>query len=100
MDCNSFQLYRVALGLATPPSLSEDNVTEATMAVLKRYGISPGDVNFSVNDDTNATLAASRQIYSGKQGGCMMHLLNLAGEHAIGKRIRKRQGEVVDSLNP
>lgn len=88
MDRRNFTSYRITLGLVQPKSHDQNDVFEATTEVLKRYGLSKGDVKFSINDTTNSAVAASQQISGGEEGTCMMHLINLVAEHAIGKRNR------------
>lgn len=51
------------------------------------------------NDNTNSAVAASRNLASDEFGGdCKMHLINLAIEHAFGKRTRTSNGEIVDEF--
>jgi hypothetical protein len=67
------------------------------MAVLKRYGIHRSDIVLLINDTTNTSLATNRLIV-GTNGTCNMHLANLACDHAIGKRKRTVNKEIVDSF--
>jgi hypothetical protein len=70
---------------------------DAAMAVLKCYGIRYNDIVLSINDTMNTSLATSRLIV-GADGTCNMHLVNLACDHATGKRKRTVNKEIVDSF--
>lgn len=61
-------------------------------------GSCTGDVKFSVNDTTNSAVATSRQVSHGEEGTCMMHVINLVAEHAVGKKARNHNKVVVGSF--
>ncbi len=97
IDLQSWIRYKLALGLAVPDGHNAQACNDATMAVLKRYGIRRNDIVLSINDTTNTSFATSRLIV-GTNGTCNMHLANLACDHATGKRKRTVNKEVVDSF--
>jgi hypothetical protein len=97
IDLQSWIRYKLALGLAVPDGHNAQACNDATMAVLKRYGIRRSDIVLSINDTTNTSLATSRLIV-GTDGTCNMHLANVVCDHATRKRKRTINKEVVDSF--
>ncbi len=97
IDLQSWIRYKLAFGLAVPDGHNAQACNDATMAVLKRYGIRRSDIVLSINNTTNTSFATSRLIV-GTDGTCNMHLANLAYDHATGKRKRTVNKEVVDSF--
>jgi hypothetical protein len=67
------------------------------MAVLKRYNIHRSDNIMSINNTTNTSVATG-QLIAGANDTCNMHLPNLAYDHAIGKRKRTLNKEIIDSF--
>ncbi len=64
---------------------------------MKHYNICRSDIVLSINYTTNTSLATSRLIVS-TDGTCNMHLVNLACDHAIGKRKKTINKEIIDSF--
>ncbi len=97
IDLQSWIRYKLALGLAVPDGHNAQACNDAAMAVLKRYSIHCSDIVLSINNTMNTSLATSRLIV-GTNGTCNMHLVNLACDHATGKRKRTVNKEIVDSF--
>ncbi|GMH46135.1 hypothetical protein BSKO_14099 [Bryopsis sp. KO-2023] len=95
----SWELERLALGLARPASHSDEDCKAAIMTVAERYGIVPNDLFRASNDTASAAVAISRELV-GEEGDCKMHVISLAIEHAIGKRTRTKSKQIVDSFEP
>jgi hAT family C-terminal dimerisation region len=92
-----WKLYKIPIGLFPPESHSSDDCATAAELVLARVGITLDDVLSSVNDTTNSAVKTGR-LLAGTDGDCKMHVSSLMVEHAIGKRTRKQNGEIVDSF--
>jgi hypothetical protein len=75
IDLQLWIRYKLTLGLAVPDGHNAQACNDATMAVLKCYGIRRSDIVLSINDTTNTSLATSRLIV-GTNGTCNMHLAN------------------------
>ncbi len=65
------------------------------MAVLKHYDICCNDIVLLINDTTNMSITTSRLII-GTDDTFNMHLVNLACNHATGKRKRMFNKEIDD----
>ena len=79
--------YKLALGLAVPTGHGAEACAEAAWVVLRRYGIRKEDIDLSMNDTTNVSVATGR-LLAGRDGTCGMHVANLVADHASGKRVR------------
>jgi hypothetical protein len=97
IDPHTFNRYKLALGLAVPNGHRADECEEAAMEVLGRYGITKNDIFATVNDTTNASVATGR-LLAGENGDCTMHVANLVCDHAMGKRTRSKNKQIVDSF--
>ena len=53
-----------------------------------------------MNDTTNSAVAAAKLLVGDEGGECQMHNINLAIEHAFGKRKRTVMGQVMDDFAP
>ena len=91
--------YKLALGLAVPTGHGAEACAEAAWVVLRRYGIRKEDIDRSMNDTTNASVATGR-LLAGRDGTCGMHVANLVADHASGKRVRTEKRIVVDDFPP
>ena len=96
----TWKYYRLAVGLVDPSSHKAVEISEETIQVLGRYGIvAKTDLFRSVNDNTNAAVAAGRLLSSeGCDGQCTMHLVQLAIGHALGLKTRSNNRIVVDKF--
>lgn len=94
-------LHIAAVGMVVPASHSAQDCKTAILDVLQRYGVTNHDIKFSMSDTTNSALKTGREladVVDIMEGKCTMHLVNLAVEHAIGKRTRSRNHVIVDEF--
>lgn len=97
----SWLLHITAVGMVEPNSHSAQDGRRAVLEVMRRYGVSNDDIKFSMSDTTNSALRTGRELTSAVdalEGKCTMHLVNLAVDHAIGKRTRNKNHVIVDSF--
>ncbi|KAI2512772.1 hypothetical protein MHU86_1560 [Fragilaria crotonensis] len=90
--------WKIPIGLAQPLSHSAEDCADAALAVCKRVGVQQCDLQDSCNDTTNSSVATGR-ILTGQNGSCSMHVSSLLIEHAIGKRVRTKNRQIVDSFD-
>jgi hypothetical protein len=57
--------YKLALGLAVPTGHGAEACAEAAWVILRRYGIRQEDIDRSMNDTTNASVATGRLLAGG-----------------------------------
>ncbi|CAM6030958.1 unnamed protein product [Sphagnum balticum] len=97
IDLQSWIRYKLALGLAVLDGHDAQAYNNAAMVILKHYGIRRNDIVLSINDTTNTSVATDRLIAEADDT-FNMHLVNLTCDHAIGKRKRTFNKEIVDSF--
>ena len=64
--------YKLALGLAVPTGHGAEACAEAAWVVLRQYGIRKEDIDRSMNDTTNASVATGRLLAG--HDGTMAHV--------------------------
>jgi hypothetical protein len=89
--------WKIPIGLAQPLSHSADDCADAALIVCQRVGVCQYDLQDSCNDTTNSSVATGC-ILTGQNGSCGMHVSSLLIKHAIGKHVRTKNRQIVDSL--
>lgn len=91
-----------AIGLKRYNSKKTVDMVDLINSVLSRFGITSGMVFRGVNDTTNATKKAGRDICQNRQpeghNSCAMHTQELVLKHAIGLRTRSENTVIVDQF--
>ena len=91
--------YCIAIGLCHAPNGKSKTLAEVTVAILLRFGIIADlDAARGANDNAN-NAAKATELITKMFGRCVMHLLELMMEHALGIKKRNMDGNVVDQ-NP
>jgi hypothetical protein len=96
----TFKLKKIAVALIVCNDGTSEGQTLAILKALARYGIEQEDLLSSVNDTCNSATLTAELLTGTRDGGCSMHSLNLALDHAFGKRTRSLGGTIVDEFKP
>ena len=91
IDPITWEYEKLAVGLVPSISHRSEEFASQVLDILARVGVEKADIVASVNDTTNAALKAARLLASEHGGECRMHMVNLAIEYAISKRVRRRR---------
>ena len=96
IDPINWEYIKLAVGLVPSVSHRSEEFANQVLDILARIGIEKADIVASVNDTTNAALKAARLLASEHGGECRMHMVNLAIEYAMSKRVRRRGGSEIN----
>ena len=102
IDPNTWEYIKIAVGLVPSTSHRSEAFAKQVLEILGRVGIplQKADIIASVNDTTNAALKTARLLASEYGGECRMHMVNLAIEYAMSRRVRKSGKQEVNVFEP
>ena len=101
IDPNTSEYIKIAVGLVPSTSHRSEAFAKQVLEILGRVGIQKADIIASVNDTTNAALKTARLKLASEYGGeCWMHVVYLAIEYAMSKRVRKTGKQEVNVFEP
>lgn len=89
--------FKIPIGLESVDDKRATQTAEQCEDLLSACGIWKEDLYKAVNDTTNTALKVGR-LLAGQNGSCSMHEVQLALDHAVGKKTRKRNNKIVDSF--
>jgi hAT family C-terminal dimerisation region len=89
------QYFRIPLGLGKVEDKRSDGTSSQILDLLSMVGVTARDLYRAVNDTTNTALKVGRNL-TGFNGTCAMHEIQLALEHATGRKTRRENKIVTD----